>query len=128
MKKILIIEDEKGMQEIYRDMFNDEKDKFTFEIVSSGEKGLDRVREKGYDLIILDIIMEPMTGDSFFVHMRSDAEMADLPVLVVSVISPELLARMKRIEHISFLQKPITKEQLFAEINRVLRGGVERGR
>jgi CheY-like chemotaxis protein len=121
MKKILIIEDEKGMQEIYRDIFNDEKDKFTFEIVSSGEKGLDRVREKGYDLIILDIIMEPMTGDSFFVHMRSDFEMADLPVLVVSVISPELLERMKRIDHISFLQKPITKEQLFTEINRVLR-------
>lgn len=121
MKKILIIEDEKGMQEIYRDMFSDQRDRFALEIVGNGEKGMDRIMEKEFDLIILDIIMEPMAGDSFFVHMRSYAEMAELPVIVVSVISPELLERMKRINHVSFLQKPITKERLFSEINRVLR-------
>jgi len=120
MKKILIVEDERGMQDIYRDMFSDDDRDFSLEIVADGQEGLKALQKNAYDLVILDVIMEPVTGDSFFVHMRSDENIRTIPVLVVSVISPELLERMKRLNHVHFLQKPITKEGLFMTINRIL--------
>lgn len=120
MRQILIVEDEKDMQEIYRDMFSDQAEEYEIDIESNAAAALRRLKERTFDLIILDIIMEPMSGDSFFVHVRDDIKTMNLPILVASVLKPDLLEQLKKMDHVYFLQKPITKEQLLEKINDIL--------
>lgn len=116
MKNILILEDEVDMQEIYRDMFKNSSQEYRIEVIGNAEHALKRLNEKKFDLLIVDIIMEPMSGDTFFVYVRNNPELAQLPIIVISVLNPETLSLLKQINHVSFMQKPITKERLFKEI------------
>ncbi len=116
MKRVLIVEDDTDMQEIYRNMFNDQADKYEVDILGDAVEGLRRLKEGIFDLVILDIIMEPMPGDSFFSCARDDSAVRDIPILVVSVLNPDDLEHFKKTDHVDFLQKPITKEELFTKI------------
>jgi len=120
MKRILVVEDESDMQEIYRDMFKDNPHGYALEIIGSVESALKRVKEEEFSLAILDIIMEPMSGDSFFVYVRNDPKIKRLPIIVVSVLNPDTLSLLKQFNNISILQKPVTKAQLFREIEKKL--------
>lgn len=119
MKRILIVEDEKDMQEIYADMFRNQKN-YSVDIVDGALTAARKLNEGDYDLIILDIIMSPIAGDSFFVYLRSGKNTEDIPVLVVSVLGDEILDKLKQIDHAHFIQKPITKEQLLEKVDSLL--------
>ncbi|MFC1593939.1 response regulator [Candidatus Omnitrophota bacterium] len=120
IKNILIVEDEHDMQEMYKLFFAKMSDRYTVDIESKADTALKRTRKKEYDLIILDIIMEPMSGDAFFMRARDAINTTLTPILVVSVLDPASLKELKKINHVSFLQKPITKEQLFAKLEELL--------
>jgi len=119
MKRILIIEDEKDMQEIYKDMFKDQS-QYDIEIVDGALPAARKLNDRPYDLIILDIIMSPIAGDSFFVYLKSSKHTENIPVLVVSVLGDELLEKLKKIDGASFIQKPISKNQLFSNLDNML--------
>jgi len=119
-KKILIVEDDKDMQEIYRDFFTSRKNNYTIDIEGKANAGLRRLTEQPYDLVILDIIMEPIPGDTFYACARSYNKTQNIPILVVSVLKAESLSNLKKINHVHFLQKPITEDQLFAKIDAIL--------
>lgn len=119
MKNIMIVEDDLGMQEIYRDIFSEKKDEYKVELFGDGRLAYKRAKEGDIDMIILDMIMEPMDGNEFYACLRnqSDKKINSIPVLVVSVINPNSLIEMKRINNVDFLQKPVTGEQLFRKID-----------
>ena len=119
MKKILIVEDERDMQDIYRDMFQDQG-QYEIDVESGTMPALRKLASKNYDLIILDIIMEPIAGDSFFVYLRSDEKTAKIPVVVITVLGPEIMEKLRRIDSAHYLQKPITKQQLLATVDKIL--------
>lgn len=121
MKRILIVEDEKDMQDIYRDMFEDQS-KFEIDIENGTMPALRKLATKSYDLIILDIVMEPIAGDSFFIYLRSDSKTASIPVLVVSVLGPDIMDKLRRVDHAHYLQKPIKREQLFETLDSIMAG------
>jgi DNA-binding response OmpR family regulator len=116
----LIVEDDEDMLEIYRGLFKNKSDRYEIETVTDARLGFKKLEEAKYDLVILDIIMEPMPGDTFFLCVRNDDRVKDIPVLVVSVLDPEDLSRQfNRVNHADYLQKPITEEQLFNKIENI---------
>lgn len=119
MKRILIVEDEKDMQDLYKDMFKDQA-KYEIDIVDGALPAARKLNEQPYDLVVLDIIMSPIAGDSFFVYMKSSKQTENIPVLVVSVLGDELLNKLKKIDNAHFLQKPISRDQLLNTINTIL--------
>lgn len=112
VKKILIVEDDEGMREIYSDMFEAEKGKYEIKQVTNAKEALVLVQKDGFDLVILDIIMEPLPGDSFFVRLRDNPKTSEIPVVIISVLSPDTLNKLKDIDHCSIIQKPVRKEQV----------------
>jgi len=119
MKRILIVEDEKDMQDVYKELFQDQ-DKYEIDVEGGTMPALRKVSSKNYDLIILDIIMEPIAGDSFFVYLRSDERTAKIPVLVVSVLGSDIMEKLRRVDHAHYLQKPINKKRLFDKLEDIL--------
>jgi DNA-binding response OmpR family regulator len=59
-KKILIIEDEKALSELYAEIFRLEG--FDVDTASDGQEGYVAIYNGGYDLVLLDIILPKMDG------------------------------------------------------------------
>lgn len=120
LKNILIVEDDEEMMRIYGMMFTDKAD-YSVEMEARAEVALRKVKQKHYDLVILDIIMMPMTGDTFYVYLRNSLKTMYIPVLVVTVLDSRVMDHFKILQDVDFLQKPITEEKLFDKIETMLK-------
>ena len=115
MKELLIVEDDLEMQEFYKDMLQGEP--FTVTIVSNAEEGQKKIKEKIYDLVILDILMEGVTGDRFFALLRRDSRYKEVPVIMASALDEKTYRCFQALGNVSFLEKPFNKERLLSEIS-----------
>jgi len=114
MKELLIVEDDQEMQEFYKDMLEGEP--FTLTIVSNVEEGQKKIKEKVYNLVILDILMDGLTGDRFFALLRRDSRYKDVPVIMASALDEKTYRCFQALGNVSFLEKPFNKEKLVGEI------------
>lgn len=78
--KILIIEDEKILVEMYYDVFV----QAGFKVFSATEakEGLEMAKKEKPDLIVLDILLPRENGISFLEWQKKDPEIASIPVVV----------------------------------------------
>lgn len=60
LKKILVVEDDLFLRELYTDILTGEG--YKVEAAADGEEALQKIKVGGYDLILLDIIMPKMDG------------------------------------------------------------------
>lgn len=58
--KILIVEDDEFLRELYAETLSGEG--FAVETASDGEEGYGKMKQGGWDLVLLDIIMPKMNG------------------------------------------------------------------
>ena len=117
-KRILVIEDDPDMQKIYQEMLEGKEFEVTY--IATGEEGLQIIRDEEVDLVLLDIILEETTGDSFFIHLRLDQKGKNIPVIIVSVLGPVVLKSLMKLGNVTILEKPITQDQLLEEIHTML--------
>ncbi len=82
MKKILIVEDDQIVANIYRNKFSVEG--FQVEIALDGEVGLETMRSFRPDAVILDLMLPKMTGVELTKQIRAEPGCAHLPVIVFS--------------------------------------------
>jgi len=59
-ERIIVIDDEKGIQEILIDILTSKG--YEVDIAGSGEKGLEKISEIFYNVAILDVKLQDMTG------------------------------------------------------------------
>ncbi|MCK5069593.1 MAG: response regulator [Desulfocapsa sp.] len=80
MKKILLVDDEEGIQMLYREELEDDG----YEVISAytGEEGLQKFKDESPDLVILDIQMPGMNGIETLRQMKMINP--DLPVILSS--------------------------------------------
>jgi CheY-like chemotaxis protein len=117
--RILLVEDDEDLQEIYVSMLEDGD----YQIVQAydGIDALERLEEAGADLIVLDIILDEMMGDDFYAKIRQDARFAEIPVVVVSALPVERCQQMLASDPTAaFLRKPFGRRQLLEAIGRGL--------
>ncbi len=113
MKNILIIEDDPSIANLQKDYL--EISNYSVTVAGSGGEGLAELREKEYDLLILDIMLPGMDG---FEVLKKVRETSDIPVLLVS-------ARQEEIYKINglglgaddYITKPFSSGELVARVN-----------
>lgn len=81
-KKILLIEDEKVLVELYTEGFTEAG--FDISAVLSAEEGLEVARKGKPDLIILDILLPRENGIYFLEKLKADPKIRLIPVVVLS--------------------------------------------
>ncbi len=82
MKKILIIEDDQIVANVYRNKLAVEG--YQTEVALDGETGLKIMRTFQPDIIILDLMLPKMSGVDVIKEVRSEADFAKLPIIVFS--------------------------------------------
>lgn len=119
-KKIMIVEDEKAYHDLYRIMFKDKG--YDIMSVYDGDEAMQALEQNKPDLIILDMLLDMVTGDTFFLHIKGMPEYADIPVIIISAFSKKQYKNLKKIDpNLVYIEKSyITKEMLLKEVDKKL--------
>src|SRR5665213_1622233 len=82
MKKILIIEDDQIVANVYRNKLAVEG--YSVEVASDGETGLKLVGTLKPELVLLDLMLPGISGLEVIKTIRNEPEQAKLPIIVFS--------------------------------------------
>jgi two-component system alkaline phosphatase synthesis response regulator PhoP len=82
MKKILLIEDEKILAEMYQDKFTQAG--FKVFLALNSKEGLALAKKEKPDLVILDILLPKENGITFLTWLRKEPEISSTPVVAFS--------------------------------------------
>jgi two-component system chemotaxis response regulator CheY len=86
-----------------------------------GLEALAILEEGEIDVVLTDINMPRMNGEELMLHLKEDADLSDVPVLVLSADSSEArVGRMMAAGARGYLPKPLSPERLRSELDRVL--------
>ncbi len=124
--KILIVEDDHELQELYTIMLEG----VDCEVVRAydGQEALDKLVDALPDLVILDILLDNVMGHEVFAQMRQDCRYADIPVVVLSVLSADRCQDLMCMDDRSFfLRKPFRREELLEMVREALASQTREG-
>jgi DNA-binding response OmpR family regulator len=111
-KKILVVDDEPEIQEIFKTFFTS----IGFPDVYFAADGLEAFAicsQHKFDLITLDHQMPFMNGASFLVALRSKkGANQTCPVFMISAFIPDIEDSVKAFENTFFFDKPVNFEKL----------------
>jgi CheY-like chemotaxis protein len=120
-KRILMIEDDKGMVALGRLMLEGAG----YEVLAAynGPEGLEMLLKNQVDLVLLDIMMVDMNGWQVLDEIKSDDAFRDLPVIMLT--AREQRENVKSVvEHkgqfYDYVVKPFVVRDLLATIHRAL--------
>lgn len=84
-KKIMIVEDDVFIRDIYQVKFSQEG----FDVITAedGVKALEMLKDVTPDIILLDIIMPYMNGMEVLKKIKSDDKLKNIPVIMLTNIS-----------------------------------------
>jgi len=82
MKTILLAEDDPLIVEIYTKKLNEAG--FQLEVAERGEEALRKLKEKKFDLLLLDIVLPGISGWEILEKIREDENLKDLKVIILS--------------------------------------------
>ncbi len=117
-KKILIVDDEKRFHEMYSMMLEGKDYNLVF--AYDGDEAMQTLGDNKPDLIILDMIMDMVTGDTFFLHLKGHDDLADIPVVIISSTPLKKYKNLKKIDpNLLFIDKAdLTKEKLLEVVEK----------
>jgi CheY-like chemotaxis protein len=96
---------------------------YSVQVAYTGDEGLTSARESPPDLIILDVIMPMEDGFEILARLRSDPELASIPVIMLTSLSNGIrIAPQSELEIKveDYLDKPIRPAKLLQRIERLL--------
>lgn len=110
MKKILIVEDDIALREIYKIRLSAEG--YVIVEAENGEDAVGKIIKERPDLVILDVMMPRISGFEMLELVRMTPEIADLKVIVMTALSAE--EQRERAENLGALRY-IVKSQVGIE-------------
>lgn len=119
--KILLIEDDPFLSDIYMRKF--EELGYITDLASDGEEGLEKVEEIKPDIVLLDIILPKKNGLEILREIKSNDELKNIPVLILSNLSmDENFDKARELGASGYLVKSqYTPSEIVAEVEKVLK-------
>lgn len=119
-RRVVYIEDEQEMIDLVRLILS----RKGFEVLgaNSGRDGLDLVRHKQPDLILLDLMMPDMDGWEVYQQVKADETTHQIPVIVITAkaqsIDKVLGLHIARVD--DYISKPFSPQDLIDSVEKVL--------
>lgn len=121
---ILYIEDEPLMLDMVEQILRASGYAYQVKRTTSGDEGLEIMREHKTDVLLLDLTMPNTNGWDVYRKMKQDEDLANIPVIVISATIPE---RGKQIVDdlppvADYITKPFDINQLLRSVRQVMQG------
>lgn len=113
--RILVVDDEKINVQILTNHLSLQN--YVVETAADGIEALEKIRNKDYDLVLLDIMMPKMSGYEVCNTLRSENSLYDLPVIMLTAKNqPEDIVVGFNMGANDYLIKPFEKSELLARV------------
>ena len=80
-KRILVVEDEKFLRELYVDILSGEG--FTVDQAVDGEEGFQKMQAGGYDVVLLDVMLPKMDGLSILEKLATNTPVKPIRAIII---------------------------------------------
>ncbi|MGW2282055.1 response regulator [Streptomyces sp. NPDC001770] len=125
--EVLLVEDDPGDELMTREAFEDNKIRNTLHVVRDGQEALDFLYRRGPhaeaprpDLILLDLNLPKYDGRQVLEQIKSDAELATIPVVVLTTSSAEEdILRSYKLHANAYVTKPVDLDQFIAAVRQI---------
>lgn len=127
LQRILYVEDDPDLQDIVR-VCLEIKGKYTVKICRSGEQAMGEMCGFKPDLLLLDVVLEGMSGPDTLKKIRELPGCEDIPtVFFTSKIQDEQLRLYKELGALGVIKKPLNPMNLASQVAEIWsQVGVER--
>ena len=88
-KKILVVEDEEYIRDLYVQIL--QKEGYLVDSASDGEEAFMKMSKKEYDLILLDIILPKIDGLQVLEKLKKESKKITAPVVLLTNLSQEVV-------------------------------------
>ena len=120
--KVLIVDDMENMCKSIRNMLKILKFGSSYTLCYNGEQALRVMKEKTFDLAIMDWNMPKMKGIEVLDHIRNDKKFRDMPVIMITAESnKEIVAEAAESDIDAYILKPLTVKSLENKIDSVIK-------
>jgi len=119
-KKILLVEDDSLIVEIYTTRLKEAG--FEIESEPDGESAIRKLKEKEFDLVLLDIVLPNLTGFELLEKIRNKEKLKNVKVLILSNLGQKTdVEKAERLGAIKYLIKAhYTPSEVVEEIKKIL--------
>jgi len=120
---VLYIEDERQVIDLVREALK----LAGYKVVgaTSGRQGLTMMKERKPDLLLLDLMMPDINGWDVYREVKTDKQLADIPVVVVSAKAPDedhlVLKDLPPAD--DYITKPFDVEEVIRSVKELLANG-----
>lgn len=116
---VLVIDDSPTITKVVQLVLT--KAGYQVQTAADGEQGLQSVREKRPDLILLDFVMPRMNGYQFCRELTADAKLRDIPVILMSAKGDQVGERFVKVMGIvDYITKPFSPEAITAVVQHTI--------
>ena len=123
-QKVLVVEDDKDIQEIIEYNFTSEG----YEVItcSDGEDALDLIRHETPDLVILDWMLPNLSGSEILRQVRSSKKIRKIPIIMLTARTEEI-DKLKAFDTGAddYITKPFSNAELIARTKALLRRSID---
>jgi DNA-binding response OmpR family regulator len=109
---ILVVDDDKSILRSTRNIL--QREGYIVETAETGKEALEKMREKKFDIALLDVKLPDMDGTDLLLQMNNPGEV--IKIIITGFSSDELGRKAADYGADDFLVKPIKPEELLAII------------
>ena len=114
---ILIAEDNLDSQQLLQTIL--ESEGFIVTAASDGKKAIDMLHEIKPDILVTDLMLPAVSGGDLIRHVRNTAELAQIPIVVISAYSDHYESDALAVGANIVLKKPLDSDVLIDTIRRL---------
>jgi CheY-like chemotaxis protein len=120
-KKIMVVDDDLYIRELYEEVLKDEG--YTVETSSNGEEALSKLKQGGYDIVLLDIMMPKLDGLGVMDALtKNPPQVKNGPIILLTNLDHDPLIKdaMSRGASAFIIKADITPADLIAQVKKYL--------
>ncbi|MBL7110468.1 MAG: response regulator [Bacteroidales bacterium] len=125
-KKILIIDDDEDIRRSFQVTL--ESKNYEIDTASNTITGMEKIKNKKPDLLILDVMMDTdLEGHRFAHTIKNDPDFRDIPILIITgmldsigVNIRDAFDELDALPSVYFMDKPIDQEELLTKIKKII--------
>ncbi|MBF0385021.1 MAG: response regulator [Candidatus Omnitrophica bacterium] len=109
MARILVVDDEADVREFTKSFFA--KRKVEVQVASNGREALEKTKADKFDLVLLDVRMEDMTGTDVLKNLREQGN--DVRVIMVTAVEDEeVINEANSWGIVGYIHKPLVLDEM----------------
>ena len=121
MAKILIVEDDRFLRELYEELLSDEG--FQVTTAEDGEEGFNKIRDGGFDLVLLDILLPKRDGLDILRELKKQGpSQPNGPVVLLTNLGQDSIVKegFDLGAHSYLIKSALTPDQVLHEVRTIL--------